>query len=102
MLVHLTDAEPTRGVTENRKEEVVELNGTAIANAQSRSDLLASRARVVAAADESRRRIERDLHDGAQQQLVTLALKLRTVETTAVALGQERLRRELSGLGNDL
>jgi signal transduction histidine kinase len=102
MLIHFLDAEPTRGVTEDRMEEFVELIGTAIANAQSRSDLLASRARVVAAADESRRRIERDLHDGAQQQLVTLALKLRTVETTAVALGQERLRRELSGLGHDL
>jgi signal transduction histidine kinase len=102
MIIHSLDAEPLPGVTEARMQEFVELVGTAIANAQSRSDLLASRARVVAAADESRRRIERDLHDGAQQQLVTLALKLRTVETTAVAPGQERLREELSGLGHDL
>jgi signal transduction histidine kinase len=102
MLIHSLDAEPLPGVTEARMQEFMELVGTAVANAQSRSDLLASRARVVAAADESRRRIERDLHDGAQQQLVTLALKLRTVENTAVAPGQERLRAQLSGLVHDL
>lgn len=60
--------------------EFTDLVGTAIANAQARTDLMASRARIVAAADESRRRIERDLHDGIQQRLVTLALKLRTVD----------------------
>jgi signal transduction histidine kinase len=50
----------------------------AIANAESRTALTASRARIVAAGDESRRRIERDLHDGAQQRLVhaVIALKL--------------------------
>ena len=102
MLIHSLDAEPLPGVTEARMQEFMELVGAALANAQSRSDLLASRARVVAAADESRRRIERDLHDGAQQQLVTLALKLRTVESTAVAPGQERLKAQLSGLVHDL
>jgi signal transduction histidine kinase len=102
MLIHTLESEPMPGVTEDRMQEFVELVGTAIANAQSRSDLLASRARVVAAADESRRRIERDLHDGAQQQLVTLALKLRTLETTAVAPGQRRLREHLSGVVHDL
>ena len=80
--------------TEDRLLEFVELVGTAIANTQSRSDLLASRARVVAAADESRRRIERDLHDGAQQQLVTLGLKLRTAQTS-VAPCQEELKKQL-------
>jgi signal transduction histidine kinase len=48
----------------------------------SRAELTASRARVVAAADQSRRRIERDLHDGAQQRLVFLALELREAEST--------------------
>ena len=43
----------------------------------SRSDLMASRARVVAAADESRRRIERDIHDGAQQRLVHAVIVLK-------------------------
>jgi signal transduction histidine kinase len=48
-------------------------------------DVRASRARIVAAADEQRRRIERDLHDGAQQRLVTLALRLQTARLTASA-----------------
>jgi signal transduction histidine kinase len=52
-------------------------------NAQLYAELTASRARIVAAADQARRRIERDLHDGAQQRLVTLALKLRAAQTTA-------------------
>jgi GAF domain-containing protein len=47
-----------------------ELVGTAIANADATSEVAASRARIVAAADDARRRIERDLHDGAQQRLV--------------------------------
>ena len=47
-----------------------------------RADLTASRARVVEAADETRRRIERDLHDGAQQRLVSLGLELRAAQTS--------------------
>jgi signal transduction histidine kinase len=50
---------------------------TAIANAESRAELTGSRARIVAAADESRRRIERDLHDGAQQRLVHAVIVLK-------------------------
>ena len=66
-----------------------------IANAQSRADLAASRARIVAAADETRRQIERDLHDGAQQRLVSLGLELRAAET-AVPPELGELRGELS------
>jgi len=64
--------------TEARLGSFTELVATAIANAESRAALAASRARIVAATDESRRRIERDLHDGAQQRLVNavIALKL--------------------------
>ena len=47
---------------------------------QSRAELAASRARIVAAADETRRRIERDLHDGTQQRLVSLGLELRLAQ----------------------
>jgi signal transduction histidine kinase len=65
---------------EGRLTQFTELVGTAVANADSRSQLSASRARVVAAADDTRRRIERDLHDGTQQRLVSLALDLRSVE----------------------
>jgi signal transduction histidine kinase len=102
MIIHSLQAEPARGATENRMQEFVDLLGTAIANAQSRSDLLASRARVVAAADESRRRIERDLHDGAQQRLVTLALKLRTFQSAADGPVPTPFREELGGLVHDL
>ena len=63
--------------TEARLASFTELVVTAIANAESRADLAASRARIVAAADESRRQIERDLHDGAQQRLVHAVIVLK-------------------------
>jgi signal transduction histidine kinase len=68
--------------TEARLASFTELVATAIANAESRAALAASRARVVAAADDTRRRIERDLHDGTQQQLVSLMLELRAAQAT--------------------
>jgi signal transduction histidine kinase len=67
--------------TEARLASFTELVATAIANAENLAELTASRSRVVAAADETRRRIERDLHDGAQQRLVSLGLALRSVQT---------------------
>jgi signal transduction histidine kinase len=63
--------------TEQRLAEFTTLIGPAIANAESRAQLAASRARLVAAADETRRRIERDLHDGVQQRLISANLALR-------------------------
>jgi signal transduction histidine kinase len=75
--------------------ELTELLALAIANAESRAELAASRARIVATADATRRRIERDLHDGAQQRLISLALALRAAEAAVPPeLGQ--LRGELS------
>jgi signal transduction histidine kinase len=71
---------PLPADTEARLASFTELVATAIANAESRGALAASRARIVAAADESRRRIERDLHDGTQQQLVSLMLELRSAQ----------------------
>ena len=68
--------QPNTGI-EEQIAQFTELVATAIANAQARADLAASRARIVAASDETRRRIERDLHDGAQQRLVSLGLGLR-------------------------
>ena len=65
---------------EERLAQFAELLATAVSNAVMRTELAASRARVIAAADESRRRIERDLHDGAQQQLVTLAVALQRAQ----------------------
>ncbi len=71
--------------TESRLTGFTELVATAIANAESLAALAASRARIVAAADEARRRIEHDLHEGIQQQLVSLVLDLRMVQATVPA-----------------
>jgi PAS domain S-box-containing protein len=65
------------GDTEMRIGQFTELVATAVANAESGAELAASRRRIVATADEARRRIERDLHDGAQQRLVSTMLLLR-------------------------
>jgi len=88
---------PLPGDTEMHMVEFTDLAGTAIANAQAHADLMASRARIVTAADETRRRIERDLHDGIQQRLVALALKLRLVEPDVPAEAPG-LREELAAL----
>jgi signal transduction histidine kinase len=72
--------QPLPPETEQRLAEFAQLVAAAIANADSRAELAASRARIVATADATRRRIERDLHDGAQQQLVSLALQLRAAQ----------------------
>jgi signal transduction histidine kinase len=73
------------------------MNDTIAAFARARADLAASRARIVAASDQARRRIERDLHDGAQQRLVSLGLSLRAAQK-AVPPGQPVLREELGRL----
>jgi K+-sensing histidine kinase KdpD len=62
--------------------DFADLVSTAIANAETRAELTASRARIVAAADQARRGFERDLHDGAQQRIVSLSLQLRTIEAS--------------------
>jgi signal transduction histidine kinase len=82
MFVASTLEEPLPSDTAARLASFTELVATAIANATSRAELAASRARIVAAADETRRRIERNLHDGAQQRLVSLGLELRAAQAT--------------------
>jgi signal transduction histidine kinase len=77
-----TPEQPLPADIEARLANFTELMATAIANAQSRAELMASRARIVATADQTRRRIERDLHDGIQQQLVSLGLELRAAQAT--------------------
>ncbi|MDQ1419576.1 MAG: hypothetical protein QOJ52_1538 [Acidimicrobiaceae bacterium] len=94
--------------TEARLASFTELVAMAIANAESRAELMASRARIVAAADEARRRIERDLHDGTQQRLVSLMLDLRAAEATQPLHMSElqahlaRAERGLAGVVEDL
>jgi signal transduction histidine kinase len=87
--------------TEARLLNFSELVATAIANAESRAELAASRARVIAVADDARRRIERDLHDGAQQRLVTLSVALRTMEATMPA-GSDEQRAEVARIADGL
>lgn len=93
--------EPLPAGTESRLADFTELVATAIANADSRAQLTASRARVVAAADASRRRIERDLHDGVQQRLVALQLELRLAETL-VGDPSSELAAQLAHIGKGL
>jgi signal transduction histidine kinase len=64
--------------TEQRMTDFTDLVATAVGNAQNRAELTTSRVRLVAASDEARRQFERDLHDGAQQRLLALGLRLRT------------------------
>jgi signal transduction histidine kinase len=75
--------------TEERMAQFAELLGTAIANADSRDQLMASRARLVTAADEARRRVVRDLHDGAQQRLANTVLALTLVQRALEANDDE-------------
>jgi signal transduction histidine kinase len=100
MTIASTDG-PLPDRTEDRLTEFTELVGTAIANAQSRTELSASRARIVAAADDTRRRLERDLHDGIQQRLVSLALEARTIETMTPQPA-DQIQGELSRLAGGL
>jgi signal transduction histidine kinase len=76
-LVAATQHELLPADTEERMANFAELVGVVIANAESRAELIASRARAVAAGDEARRRIQRDLHDGAQQRLVSTVITLK-------------------------
>jgi signal transduction histidine kinase len=77
MIAVVSASKPLPPRTEERLAGFTELAATALANAEAQAALTASRARIVAAADQTRRRVERDLHDGAQQRLVSLALRLR-------------------------
>jgi signal transduction histidine kinase len=77
LAVHSEQAGRLPADTESRLENFTELVATAISNIEARADLAASRARIVAATDEERRRVVRDLHDGAQQRLVHTVITLK-------------------------
>jgi PAS domain S-box-containing protein len=74
------DGEPPPDGAEERMAGFAELLDTAIANADSRDQLTASRARLLAAGDDARRRVVRDLHDGAQQRLVHTIVTLKRAQ----------------------
>jgi len=89
---------------DTRLTRFTELVATAVSNATGRADLIESRARIVAAGDEARRRIERDLHDGTQQRLIALGLDLQriraliSVDPAAAVTGLERTEGDLQAL----
>jgi signal transduction histidine kinase len=86
---------------EEHLAQFADLVATAIAKAESKSELAASRRRIVAASDDARRQIERDLHDGTQQRLVSLALAIRAAQSRVPSdLGD--LRSELSLIATGL
>jgi signal transduction histidine kinase len=86
---------------EQRLERFTELVTTAISNATARAALIESRARIVAAGDEARRRIERNLHDGTQQRLIALGLDIAAVRAS-VPEGERDLDQSLERLEGDV
>jgi signal transduction histidine kinase len=87
------DERPLPDGSEQRLSDFADLVAQAIANADAHDKLAASRARIVGAGDAERRRLERNLHDGAQQRLVSLALQLRLMQSAL-----ERRPETVSGL----
>jgi len=115
LLAATRSVEPLPEDAERRIAAFTELVATAIANTearheleQSREALIVSRARIVAAGDEARRRIERNLHDGTQQRLIALGLDVQTVLDSIPAdqqdaqSGLERIRHELEAVLEDV
>jgi signal transduction histidine kinase len=82
-------------------EDLASQAGLVLRNVRLIEELRASRQRLVAAQDEERRKIERNIHDGAQQQLVALAVKLRLAETLATGEGAEKTAATLEQLQSD-
>src|SRR6266511_885644 len=99
--VGIASAEPLPVDTEARLGAFCELVSLAVASAQARADLSASRARLVKTGDEQRRKLERNLHDGAQQRLVSVALTIRLArrqlesDSDAAAASLEGAAKEL-------
>jgi signal transduction histidine kinase len=107
-VVVIASADRLSAEAEARLADFTELVATAVGNAEGRAELDASRARIVAAADQTRRRIERDLHDGIQQRLISLGLELRLALSAAPATLPEvetevgRVAEELNAVVADL
>jgi PAS domain S-box-containing protein len=101
-------AQPLPSGAELRVARFAELIATAVSNATTRSELIASRARIVAASDDARRRIERDLHDGTQQRLLAIGLDLQTVRAGIPAelpdsrTALHRIERDVEGVLEDV
>ncbi len=98
-------AQPLPPGTEDQVGDFADLVATAIYNAENRAELKASRSRVVAASDHARREFERDLHDGAQQRIVSLGMQLRALKESdqeAIRDGLDRAVADLMEVHTDL
>ncbi|WP_433087016.1 sensor histidine kinase [Dactylosporangium sp. CA-052675] len=96
--LHVPAGTPERHVQRLRQRVVPPLSSllqAALTNADNRAQLIASRARIAAAADEARQRIERDLHDGAQQHLIAIGLELRAAQAAGTGTAPEQMRSEI-------
>lgn len=108
ILVGSVHSAPIPAGTEDRIGDFADLVATAISNSETRAELKASRARIVAAADSARRGFERDLHDGAQQRIVSLGLELGAIQSAVAADNPEagaqlaEVVKGMSGLYSDL
>ena len=101
VLVSTVEVTPFPEGSEQRIADFAELVGVALANAEARQELADSRARIVHAGDEERRRLERNLHDGAQQRLVALSLELRLAERK-LASGDPKAAELINQASDDL
>jgi signal transduction histidine kinase len=101
LVVALRPLEPLALETEHRLQAFAELVGLAVGSASARDELSASRQRIVEASDDERRRIERNLHDGAQQRLVALSLGLRLARSR-VRTSPDEAEELLDGYSQEL
>ncbi|MBO0675895.1 DUF4118 domain-containing protein [Mycolicibacterium sp. S2-37] len=102
LLVGSAAQEPLPPQCEARVCDFADLIATAIANAETRAELKASRARIITAADHARRGFERDLHDGAQQRIVAMGLQIRALQEALpddAVQARNALGRVVTGLG---
>ena len=97
IVVSTTRGAPLASDSETHIEEFAELVALGLASAEARAELAASRARIVAAGDAERRRLERNLHDGAQQRLVTLSVGLRMARSTLDATSEAAVMLDAAG-----
>jgi PAS domain S-box-containing protein len=102
MTVSTVEDTPLPEGAEQRLADFAELVSVALSNAAAREELAASRARIVEAGDAERRRIERNLHDGAQQRLVSLSLHLRVAERKLASGDPDAGRELLAGANQEL
>ncbi|MDQ3822359.1 MAG: PAS domain S-box protein [Actinomycetota bacterium] len=101
MIAAAKPGRPIPADTEERLARFTELVATAVSNATARSEVIASRARIVAAGDEARRRIERNLHDGTQQRLIGLGLDLQAARA-GIPEELADTHSDLERIGDDL